>query len=181
LINLGPFSEDMDVTWEKLDQTYTSDLANGLGNLCSRVAKMCQKFGVEGLTSDREKKSNPELQAFIQKKDESGQQETWPTHFHQLISNYELSTSLNLIMNNQNHDLHHNNIQSVALLDKELSTSQPWLQEADQAKETLNNIVKHLVVLAEKLTPFMPETSSFIFNHFTQKEIVAIKPLFPRL
>lgn len=42
IINLGVFGEDMDVSWERLDKTYTADLANGLGNLCSRVAKMCE-------------------------------------------------------------------------------------------------------------------------------------------
>ncbi len=43
LMKLGPFGTDMDVSWEKLDQTYTADLSNGLGNLCSRVAKMCEQ------------------------------------------------------------------------------------------------------------------------------------------
>jgi methionyl-tRNA synthetase len=40
LISLGTFSHDMDVSWDKFDERYTADLANGLGNLCSRVAKM---------------------------------------------------------------------------------------------------------------------------------------------
>jgi len=43
LMNLGPFGSDMDVTWEKLDTTYTANLSNGLGNLCSRIAKLCEK------------------------------------------------------------------------------------------------------------------------------------------
>ena len=43
LMNLGPFGTDMDVTWEKFDTTYTAFLSNGLGNLCSRVAKLCEK------------------------------------------------------------------------------------------------------------------------------------------
>jgi methionyl-tRNA synthetase len=45
LMNLGPFGADMDVTWDKLDTTYTAQLSNGLGNLCSRVAKLCEKTG----------------------------------------------------------------------------------------------------------------------------------------
>jgi len=40
LISLGSFNEDTDVSWRKFDERYTADLANGLGNLCSRVAKM---------------------------------------------------------------------------------------------------------------------------------------------
>ena len=46
LISLGTFGPDPDVTWERLDNLYTADLANGFGNLCSRVAKMCEKAGV---------------------------------------------------------------------------------------------------------------------------------------
>ena len=45
LMEVGPFGTDMDVTWEKLDTTFTAHLSNGLGNLCSRVAKMCEKNG----------------------------------------------------------------------------------------------------------------------------------------
>ena len=46
IMNLGPFGEDMDVSWKKLDETYTADLSNGLGNLCSRVAKMCEQNNI---------------------------------------------------------------------------------------------------------------------------------------
>jgi len=40
LIKLGVFGEDMDVSWQKFDTTFNAFLANGLGNLCSRLAKM---------------------------------------------------------------------------------------------------------------------------------------------
>lgn len=56
LMNLGPFGTDMDVTWEKLDTTYTANLANGIGNLCSRVAKLAEKTELTNNTN------NPELQ-----------------------------------------------------------------------------------------------------------------------
>ena len=46
LINLGTFAEDMDVSWEKLDTTYNAELANGIGNLCSRVAKMAESINL---------------------------------------------------------------------------------------------------------------------------------------
>lgn len=36
---------DGDFTKEKFSQVYTADLANGIGNLCSRVAKLCEKHG----------------------------------------------------------------------------------------------------------------------------------------
>lgn len=52
LINLGSFGEDMDVTWERLDTTYVAELSNGLGNLCSRVAKLCEKDGLGNITTN---------------------------------------------------------------------------------------------------------------------------------
>lgn len=45
ILNLGPFGSDMDVSWKKFDISYTSLLSNSLGNLCSRVAKLCEKNG----------------------------------------------------------------------------------------------------------------------------------------
>lgn len=54
LMNLGPFGSDMDVTWEKLDTTYQATLANGLGNLCSRVAKLAEKTNLTNQTNIEE-------------------------------------------------------------------------------------------------------------------------------
>jgi len=34
--------EDSDVTWERLDEWYTANLVNGLGNLVARVMKLCE-------------------------------------------------------------------------------------------------------------------------------------------
>ncbi|OGD02886.1 hypothetical protein A3D85_02315, partial [Candidatus Amesbacteria bacterium RIFCSPHIGHO2_02_FULL_47_9] len=35
--------EDSDFTWQKFNETYNADLANGLGNLVARVAKLAEK------------------------------------------------------------------------------------------------------------------------------------------
>lgn len=41
-----PTHSDGDFSYERFEEIYTADLANGLGNLCSRVAKLCEKAGV---------------------------------------------------------------------------------------------------------------------------------------
>lgn len=44
LLSGGNFGEDMDITWERMIEKYNSDLANGLGNLVSRVVKLSEKI-----------------------------------------------------------------------------------------------------------------------------------------
>lgn len=41
LRHVHPF-EDTDITWERLDEWYTADLVNGLGNLVARVMKLAE-------------------------------------------------------------------------------------------------------------------------------------------
>jgi methionyl-tRNA synthetase len=41
LRHMHPF-DDSDITWEKLDEWYTADLVNGLGNLTARILKMSE-------------------------------------------------------------------------------------------------------------------------------------------
>jgi methionyl-tRNA synthetase len=46
LAKISP-TEDSDFTKEKFEETYNADLANGIGNLVSRVAKLCETSGFE--------------------------------------------------------------------------------------------------------------------------------------
>ncbi|KUK79723.1 MAG: Methionyl-tRNA synthetase (Methionine--tRNA ligase) (MetRS) [Microgenomates bacterium 39_7] len=76
LISLGTFADDMDVNWQKLDKKYEADLANGLGNLCSRVAKMAQT---------QKLKYQPKQYSLDKK-------------FQELMDNYQLTTALDWII-----------------------------------------------------------------------------------
>lgn len=76
LLSLGTFGQDMDVNWQKFDTRYTSDLANGIGNLASRIAKMASQlnllFPPQSLTFSKE--------------------------YQQLMENFQLTQALALIL-----------------------------------------------------------------------------------
>ena len=161
IMKLGPFGEDMDVSWEKLDKTYTADLSNGLGNLCSRVAKMCEKTELNNPLT----KINKKLLIDINTTD--GPIETV---FYKHMNKYNLSKGLKLIL------------EEVGVLDATLSENKPWKMNEKEAKEYLIKLaIPAIQEIAKKLQPFMPETAEIILNHFSQLKITALKPLFPRL
>lgn len=56
----GPWLEDTDLSISKLEEAYNSDLANGLGNLVARVAKLCEKSGL--VFETKEVSCYPELE-----------------------------------------------------------------------------------------------------------------------
>lgn len=43
LLSSTPFGQDGDISWEKMTEKYNADLANGLGNLLSRVFNLIEK------------------------------------------------------------------------------------------------------------------------------------------
>jgi methionyl-tRNA synthetase len=47
LLAFGNFGEDTDANWEKFTEKFNSDLANGLGNLVSRVIKLSQSIEIK--------------------------------------------------------------------------------------------------------------------------------------
>ncbi len=55
--------EDSDITLERIHESYTANLANGLGNLVARVAKLCEQNNME--TSKFSGKFDPDVEKSI--------------------------------------------------------------------------------------------------------------------
>jgi methionyl-tRNA synthetase len=79
LAKLHPY-EDSDFSFQKFEEAFNSDLANGLGNLVSRVAKLCEKSGFT---------FKPAKTAFDEK-------------IGQALSNYRFDEALKIVWENVN-------------------------------------------------------------------------------
>lgn len=155
---LSPF-EDGDFTWQKFQNTYNSDLANGLGNLISRVAKLCETANFKQSPSGNNKH-------VIDGFDE----------YQKLLNEYRFNEVLNLVW------------AKITRLDQYINQEKPWellKTPGGNLKRSITAILEHTVDEIEEiailLEPFLPETSEKIKAQFTTAEIKSSAPLFPRI
>lgn len=64
LLTLPPF-EDADYSKAQQEQVYTADLANGIGNLTSRITTLCRKAGIDDIENGRQHPSGAEYASHI--------------------------------------------------------------------------------------------------------------------
>jgi methionyl-tRNA synthetase len=158
LSEMSPFS-DGDFSIKRLEEIYNSELANGLGNLVSRVAKLCETSGFKETSSPK----NIHLIDIADK-------------YKQTLEEYKLNEAIALVK------------AKITRLDKYINDEKPWellkISSNHKGRE-LNLILAHAVdqilEIAILLEPFIPTTSKKIRDQFEKQEIKADKPLFPRL
>jgi len=157
LREIPPF-DDGDITLKRFAEVYQADLANGLGNLVQRVAKMG-----EGLDLGK-------LQL------EEGSEVNLLKKIEPLIQSFKFNEALEIIW------------REVSGIDKYISRKEIWALPSEEKQRELNRIIHGtegitgLRDIAEALQPFMPETAERIREIFQGPKVVAPeKPLFPRL
>lgn len=144
---------DSDFSWNKFKEVYNAELANGLGNLIARVAKLCE-------TSDFAFEDNTL---------------TLHTQVKKHLENFDFDRALAFIWNS---DIKW----GLRWLDQDISEEKPWLiRDKKYLNLKLQVYVNNIRLIAFNLHPFLPETAEKILDQFKGPKIKSGKPLFPRL
>lgn len=158
LREVSPF-EDGDFSYEKFEQLYNGDLANGLGNFAARVLALGEKLGEVkvDLKNEADKK--------ITKKIESVK-----AAFAEKLDGFRFNEAANAAW------------ELVHFGDVYVNTEKPW---EGNKKEVILNAVVILDNIAALLRPFLPETAEKISSSIVwQGDTLTIKKLaalFPRI
>ena len=151
--------EDGDFTWKKFEAAYNGELANDLGNLISRSANMLKKYEI----LRNEKVNSDDFAAKIREK------------YNANIAEFELNSALE------------NAWEFIQKQNQFIEENQPWIL-AKSDKEKLEKIMQilwqNILIIADLLKPFLPETSEAIREIFDleigQKITENAQILFPK-
>lgn len=156
LLSQTPIDGDGDFTVERFRELYNADLANGLGNLVARVAKLAENANYT-LTGSIDKTS-----AHIIKIEE----------YTKSLNEYRFSDATAFIW------------KKISDLDKFIDQEKPWelIKKQDaRLKDVLAHAIDQIQEIAGLLEPIMPETAKKIEEQYKGPEIKAQAPLFPRI
>lgn len=152
-LRYGPIVEDVNISLDHLKEIYNGDLANGLGNTVSRVAKLVQNSG-----------------------------QKFPIEERLMIGNYLWNGNWLSPLENYRVDLLLVNVwQKIAALEKHINENTPWsVKDPAKLGEILEYEVNEIREIAHLVEPFIPGISQKIKNQFLVEEIKSADPIFPR-
>lgn len=143
---------DSDFTWEKYDKSYNNELANDLGNLVQRLANLCKKQDLPGISFTPER----DLQ------------------YDEIMDSFYFSKAFDYVWSLVQ-DL------NKEIDDKKPWELNKFPEKHDQLVEILNALAAKLLQVAYLLEPFLPETAAKITAVFTAEKILPpATPLFPK-
>ncbi len=143
--------EDGDFSNEKFEVGYNADLANGLGNLVARVAKLAERASYQlSVVSYQSNKLDIEpIRAQLEK--------------------FRFDEAMKIIWGR------------ISDLDRLIEEKKPWTLQLAELGEVLKPMVEEILKIATLLLPFLPETAEKILKQFGEGKIKSEAPLFPRI
>ncbi|NQU78070.1 methionine--tRNA ligase [Candidatus Falkowbacteria bacterium] len=154
-----PSHGDGDFTLEKFKTRYNADLANGLGNLVSRVSNLCEKNNLEYPDL-----SGPAAGGLRVKSDDFNKQ------IDKFFAELKFDEILKFVW------------QKIAGADAYINQEKPWeVKDKVKLKKILTPLVKDIQKIARALLPFTPISAEKIISQFSQPEIKKGDSLFPRI
>lgn len=145
--------EDSDITWERLDEWYTANLVNGLGNLVARVMKLAE-----------DNLSGPVSLSDTDTKVEEA--------FSELISAYRFQEAVDLIFE-------HVGKGDEYMTSSEPYKKVKLDATKEEGRADIEKLIRHLAKISAHLAPILPATSAAILGAI--KENNKPQNLFPRL
>ncbi len=148
-----PIGGDTNVSIKRFTQKYNADLANGLGNLVSRVAKLAEKNNITVSTTKIEK--NSEIGKFIK--------------------TANTPEALFTIWNK--------GVNSVSGANKSFNDQRIWEKKGQELEKSLKESISTILNITSEIEPFMPQTAKQIRKIFARGKPIKApkKPLFPRI
>jgi methionyl-tRNA synthetase len=177
LMSAGTFGEDVDMTMERMVEKYNADLANGLGNLVSRVVKLSEELKIEG----------NELKSIINKFISDNKPEMKKIvndffsefKFEQVLFSAWLGNKLSEAKEGKITSKWE--LQGIRDLDKYTEEKKPWeliKNDYTEFESAMLYLIPRIYLLSNILRPFMPETSEKIKKALEMKKTDS---LFPRI
>lgn len=143
--------EGSDYSKAKLVDAYNADLANGLGNLVARVAKLAERNSAQ-FPVQRVQLTDVDF-----------------GEIKKCVENYRFDEAMKIIW------------EWISETDQKIEQVKPWTLEGEKLKNALIPWVKEIIKIATALQPFLPETAEKILKQFIGPEIKAQAPIFPRV
>lgn len=152
------FGNDGDLTLSKFTEKYNADLANGLGNLISRTAKLAEGMSFE----DKSTSSNGLTLRVLSK--ETNQK------YEQQVETLQFDAALESVW------------ELVAAADAYLNKTEPWKigDDMNLKQSVLAPVVETILHIGQMLAAFMPLTSERIQRQFGGENVEVMSGLFAR-
>jgi methionyl-tRNA synthetase len=152
LRHVRPF-EDTDFSERRLREAHNADLANGIGNLTSRLTTLCESAGLE----------SPAAPA----------SESAPDGYHDAFAEYRFDVALEVLWAEVR--------ELNRVITEQRAWEDTSAGRLDEARGKLAPLAARLRTLGHWLSPFLPSTAQHIEQSFSGNTVIKTQRLFERL